>query len=216
MEEIITKKDYPLNDIIKCQSICREWLVRNSQGITCSQLSKLKCHNEYKEPVSQLDYYKENHAPKDILRYVSLQGKTFGSRLEQIAKEWFKLDNRTSSTHDHMKCNKTIEQKSARYTAKGALGCWQHIEMGHGWEYLLVCALDFKDIKFYIGSRKVVERLITEGIITGQGKKKDGIAQPQQGRWFSRSDFSKQRKRFTDYFMNISSEQDMIKYLNRF
>ena len=39
-----------------------------------------------------------------------------------------------------------------------------------------LCGLDFRDIKFYIASRNTVENLIKKGIITGQGKKKDGVA----------------------------------------
>ena len=48
------------------------------------------------------------------------------------------------------------------------------------WDHLLLCGLDFRDIKFYIASRKS-ENLIKKGIITGQGKKKDGVAQLYAG-----------------------------------
>jgi cobalamin-dependent methionine synthase I len=203
--------------LVKIQSIIRGWLFRKEQGLTSANLLNLKCHNEFKPPRSQLDYYMENNASKHILSYVSLQGKTFGEKyMEQIAKEYFKLDNRNSSTHDHSKLNKTIEQKSARYHANGDDWKWQHIEMSHEWDYLLLCGLDFKDIKFYIGSRKVVETLITDGIIVGQGKKIDGIAQPQQAYWFSRSDFRKKNKKFTDFFVPVKNEYYLIKYLNSF
>ena len=148
--------------------------------------------------------------------------------MESIAKEYFKLGERRKvikdgkwepdRTHDHTRCGKTIEQKSSRYCANGADWKWQHIEMTHEWDYLLLCGLDYKEIKFYIASREIVETLITDGItdgiITGQGRKKNGIAQPQQAYWFSRSDFTKHGKKLTDYFEEIRNEYDMSKYLN--
>ena len=204
-----------INNVVKIQRVTRGWFVRKSQCITTNKLLKLKFHSEFKRPKTQLDYYIENNASKEILPYVSLQGKSFGEKfMEQIAKEYFNLDDRVSSTHDHTKCNKTIEQKSARYHANGGDWKWQHIEMNHDWDYLLLCGLDFKDIKFYIASRKIVETLITDGVIVGQGKKIQGVAQPQQAYWFSRSDFAKHGKKFTDYFVEVTNEYYMRRYLN--
>ena len=215
-----TTKDLTSYDelsIVKIQSLIRGWNVKKNQGITTSKLLKLKTHKDFQEPKTQLDYYIKNNASKEILPYVNLQGKTFGEKhMENIAKEYFNLGCRKNSTHDHMKCGKTVEQKSARYHSNGGDWKWQHIEMTHEWDCLLLCGLDFKDIKFYIASRKIVKTLITDGIITGQGKKKDGIAQPQQAYWFSRSDFTKHGKKFTDYFVEITNEYYMIKYLNSF
>ena len=190
---------------------------QQTDGLTSNKLSKLKCHNDFKRPETQLEFYIKNNTSEEILPYVDLQGKTFGEKhMEKIAKEYFNLGDRISSTHDHTKCGKTLEQKSARYHANGDDWKWQHIEMTHKWDYLLLCGLDFKDIKFYIASRKIVETLIADGIITGQGKKKDGIAQPQQAYWFSRSNFAKHGKIFTDYFVEITNECYMVKYLNSF
>ena len=80
--------------------------------------------------------------------------------------------------------------------------------------FTTVCGLDFQDIKYYIASRTVVEKLINEGVIVGQGKKVDGVAQPQQAYWFSRSDFKKNNKLFSDYFVMITDESELIQYLN--
>ena len=196
------------------QKLARGRLVRKSIGLTSKNLLSMKCHRTFKPPKSQLDFYIENQASTEIIPYVILQGKTFGEKyMENIAKEWFNFEPRTSSTHDHTKCFKTVEQKSARYHANGNDWKWQHIEMSHSWDYLLLCGLDFKEIKFYIATRQIVEHLITEGIITGQGKKKNGIAQPQQAYWFSRSDFAKKQKIFTNYFIEIKNESQLIKYL---
>ena len=184
-------------------------------GLTSQVLSSLDCFNLFIQPKSQYDFYVDNDASSEILRYVGLQGKSFGEKhMEQIAKEFFKLEKRKNSTHDHIKLHKTIEQKSARYHANGNDWKWQHIEMSHRWDFLLLCGLDFKGIRYYISSRKVVENLICEDIITGQGKKINGVAHPQQAYWFSRSDFGKKNKLFGDYFTEIKNEQELITYLH--
>ena len=60
----------------------------------------------------------------------------------------------------------------------------------------------------------MVERLIQEGVITGQGKiHKNGIANPQQAYWFEISNFAKQQKNFTDYFTELTDEQSLIDYI---
>lgn len=187
-----------------------------SQGLTSDRLSQLKSYTEYNLSRSQLEYYTQNNASPEIMRYVPLQGKTFGEKcMEPIAKEYFNLESRNDSGHDHVKNEKTLEQKSARWHGNGNDWKWQHIEMNHDWDCLLLCGLDFNDIKYYIASRKIVEALIKDGIITGQGKKnKNGVAQPQQAYWFSRSDFNKKNKYFTDYFTPINNEEELIQYLN--
>jgi hypothetical protein len=204
-----------VSKIITFQAVVRGWLVRLNQGVTACQLMHMDCHKNFVPPKSQVDYYKENNASDELIRYVILQGKSFGEKyMEQIAKSYFNLDKRTSSTHDHTKLSKTIEQKSARYHANGDDWKWQHLEMDHEWEYLLLCGLDFRCIKFYIATRSSVEELITNGVITGQGKKRYGIAQPQQAYWFSRTDFLKHNKNFTDYFTEIKNDRSLIRYLD--
>lgn len=185
------------------------------QGITVEKLLELNCHKEFIEPTTQLDYYINNNASPEILKYVVISGKSFGEKyMERLAKEYFNLNNRISSTHDHIKLNKKIEQKSARYHANGNDWKWQHIELSHEWDYLLLCGLGFESIQFYITSREIVETLVRQNIIVGQGKKIDGISQPQQAYWFSRNDFTKNNINFTDYFKPIMNEDHLIEYLN--
>ena len=165
---------------------------------------------------TQLEFYKENNASEIIQQFVDMPGKTFGEKcMEPIAKDHFHLDSRTDSGHDHKKIEKKIEQKSARYHANGDDFKWQHIEMTHDFDFLLLTGLDFNEILNFIGSRKIVEELIEQGIITGQGKKNDdGVAVPQQGYWFSRSQFANKNMIFEDYFRQIKCEQDLIDYIN--
>ena len=210
----VNDKDFD-KETLKIQSIIRGFLVRNKIGLTSHRLKNLVSHKNFKPPKTQLEFYMKNNASKEIIPYVILPGKTFGEKyMESIAKEYFNLNNRNKSSHDHIKQGKSIEQKSARYHANGDDWKWQHIEMKHEWDYLLVTGLDFKEIVFYIASRQIIENLIIKKVITGQGKIIDGVAQPQQAYWFSRSDFSKKKLSFTDYFTKILNENDIIKYLN--
>ena len=88
--------------------------------------------------------------------------------------------------------------------------------MKHQWGALLLTGLDFNGIKYYIGSRNIVETLISKGIITGQGKKNElGVAEAQQAYWFSRSDFKKRNEVFTEYFEEVKTEKELVEYLNR-
>lgn len=78
----------------------------------------------------------------------------------------------------------------------------------------MLTGLDFQEFKFYITNRQMVERLIQEGVITGQGKKdENGIANPQQAYWFEISNFKKKQKNFTDYFTELTDEQSLIDYI---
>ena len=102
-------KSENLKKVKQCQSVIRKWLFERELGLTCDKLMNLNSHKAFKPPKSQLDYYLENNVSKELIPYVTLQGKTFGEKyMEQLAKEYFNLDNRKSSTHDHMKNNKTI------------------------------------------------------------------------------------------------------------
>ena len=191
----------------------------SNAGLTHEIISQMPLYHHFiaTKGASQLDHYKKNQSPESILFFVDLPGKTFGEKyMEQIAKEHFKLDPRSDSGHDHAKLNKKIEQKSARYHANGGDFKWQHIELKHEFDYLLVTGLDYTMVCNYIASREIVEDLIQKGIITGQGKKNsEGIAEAQQGYWFSRSDFATKKIMFTDYFTQLFCEQDLIDYINK-
>ena len=149
--------------IVKIQAIIRGFLVRKNQSLSVIQLMKLEFHSKIKKEKqkSQLDFYKENNASKEILYYVDVPGKSFGEKyMENIAREYFKLNKKNDTTHDHVKLSKTIEQKSARYHANGGDWKWQHIELKHHFDYLLLCGLDFHNIRFFITSRKSIEKLV--------------------------------------------------------
>ena len=50
------------------------------QGITVEKLLELNCHKEFIEPPTQLDYYINNNASPEILKYVVITGKSFGEK----------------------------------------------------------------------------------------------------------------------------------------
>jgi hypothetical protein len=182
-------------------------------ALTISRLCQLKVHQEFKKPKSQLEYYAENGSPECILRYAGLGGKSFGEEyMEKLAREYFRLSKRSDSGHDHVKMGQSIEQKSARYHSNGNDWKWQHIELGHSWDHLLLTGLDFHEIRFFITPRVTVQNLRELGVLTGQGKN----GNPQQAYWFTRTDFQKKGVRFEDYFTELVTEEDLMTYLTRF
>ena len=183
-------------------------------GLTTEKLSAITAHNTYVPPPTQEAYYRQNGAPEEILKYVRLAGKTFGEGpMEKIAKEYFNLNKKLNSEHDHVKLGKKIEQKSCRYGCRGDVWKPEHIEMKHEWDYLLLCGLDFTAIRFFIATRQIIESLIERQIITGQGKKnKDGIAEAQQAYWLSgKKNYNIAMKEFTE----IMDEDDLIEYIQK-
>jgi len=185
-------------------------------AVSLSHLESLTTHVNFRPSRTQEEYYRDNGSPESILQYVRLPGKTFGEKwCESICKEHFNMDQRSDSSHDHTKEGKTIEQKSSRFGGNGAEWKWQHIEMSHNWDYLLLTGLEFTGFRFYITGREKVEELIREVVITGQGKKdENGVAQPQQAYWFDQSNFRRKNKNFTDYFTELMDEQSLIDYIN--
>ena len=81
-------------------------LIKHKLGLTISVLKLLKSDINFTKPISQEDFYNKNGGPEEILKYVRLQGKTYGVAMEQIAKEHFNMDVRTSTRHDHKKTEK--------------------------------------------------------------------------------------------------------------
>jgi hypothetical protein len=136
---------------------------------------------------SQADYYKSNNSNETILRLVSLDSKRFGSAIESIICELFKLEKRTSPQHDAiLKTNDKstkIEIKSARYWSDGDDCKWQHIELEYDYDVVLFVLLDFNGFVIY-GIKKsiLVGKLKEIGVL-----KKQGI----QGWWIKKSDATK-------------------------
>ena len=184
----------------------------NRIGLDMVALRNLNSHNNFAPSPTQEQYYRDNGSTEDILQYTR-PGCSIGVQAEKITKEYFNLDNRTSTSHDHQKLGKKIEQKTGRYHANGGEWRWQHIEMQHNWDYLLVCGLDFHGFKFFIIERNQLESILPQ-LNAGQGAQgEDGVANPQQGYWFTKSNFTKNNLNFNNYFTELFNEEDLINYI---
>ena len=162
-------------------------------------LKTLKSYQSFIPNQSQLEYYKMNNCHEDILPLVSLSNKGFGElAMERFTKEYFNLDNKSNTKHDHMKCNKKIEQKSCRYSCRGHLN-FQHIELDHDWDYLLLCFLDFHSIQYFIASKTQVVHLESIGVLKVQGS---------QGYVY------KPLCNIDEHFTPVYDEQDLIQFIN--
>jgi hypothetical protein len=174
------------------------------------EIKKTNAYKNFKKSKTQLDLYKENNSSKDILRYVKMNGKQFGTHMEYIARDIFNMNLPKCSSYDHLKKNMKIEQKSARYGKNGKISMWQHIELKHDWDYLICMYLDFNTFNYYITSRKNIKIMIKIGFIRGQGK----FGMPNQGYLFNINTYKK-KKIFDNYFTPIINEKSLIKFIKK-
>jgi len=79
---------------------------------------------------------------------------------------------------------------------------WQHIEAKHHWNMLLLCGIDYTDVKFWGMDRKTFDRLVLEDKITIQGDKGGNSS---QGMWTSYSTIK-------DSLVEIKSNEQLIQF----
>ena len=139
-----------------------------------------------KSKISQLQRYEAHNSPADILKIIAFGGgPKMGSYMENFARFNFpSLKIRAGTGHDHMLDNYKIEQKSSGHWGEEDYK-WQHVEEKHDWDFLLLCGIDYHDIKFWIMNRKTFQNMLAEGKITNQGKK---TGESSEGVWFNYSD----------------------------
>lgn len=211
---------------IKGLNVNEEETIDSDKILDINALRNLEEFKNYKKKKNQYDHYVSKGAKEEILRYVSIEGKGFGAEMEKLAREWLCMDNRekkkskknvtkkkedTDTTYDHLKNGEKIEQKSTRYGSGGSPGKWQHINIDHEWNYLLLAFLDYNDIKYHIAPKAKILELIKKKVIKGQGT--DG--EPDQGYWFDMSDFKKNDVKFEDYFTEIKNSKSLEIYLQK-
>lgn len=156
-------------------------------------------YNKILTKESQYDYYKKNGSCEDMLKLIRLESKSFGSVIESIIKELFKMENRTSSQNDCVLNGKKIEIKSARYWGCKDACKWQHIEPNHDYDIVMFVLVDFNSLKIWcIKKDYLMVDLKNKNIIKQQGK---------QGMWVSKSDI-------LPYMSSIKSIKDMLSYLD--
>jgi hypothetical protein len=126
----------------------------------------------------QVDFYLKHNATPNIMKLVRLENKSFGTHLEKIAIELFKMRTSKTSRYDAIDTDgKRVEIKCARYWGKKYDAKWQHIMFEYEWDVLLVGLVDFNDVIWWELDRATVQE----------------FAKPQghQGYWLSLSDLEK-------------------------
>ena len=147
--------------------------------LSASCWSDTSAFKAIKDKETQIKYYKKNGSCEPVLQLVDLESKPFGSEMEKIIQEIFKLGPRTSSQNDGTRSGKKIEIKSARYWAGKDDCVWQHLEPDHDYEYALFVLLDFQGFKVWgIKKSLLMGEMRDKKIVTFQGK---------QGWWVRKS-----------------------------
>ncbi|NBO72848.1 MAG: hypothetical protein EBU66_15840 [Bacteroidetes bacterium] len=149
------------------------------QILSVNYWKNTKSFKSIKEKETQLKYYKKMKASEEILQLVGLNPKPFGTESEKILKEIFQLEQRTSSQNDGTRKGKKIEIKSARYWAGKDECMWQHLELHHDYEYVMLALLDFHEWRVWMIKKDILMgELVDKKKVTYQGK---------QGYWMKKS-----------------------------
>ena len=144
------------------------------------------------EKPTQLQRYEKMNSPEGIKKFIAIGGgPKMGTTLEKYARFKFKSLNKRNkgkneTGYDHLININTpifIEQKSSGHWGDDDYK-WQHVEKNHKWDILLLCGIDYTDVKFWCMDRVTFNRLISEKKITNQGNKEGDSS---EGMWFNYS-----------------------------
>ena len=161
---------------------------------------------------SQIERYEKHNSPIGIQKFIRIGGgPKMGVTLEKFAREEFpclqKRDAGKNTGHDHNISLATkkiyIEQKSSGHWGESDYK-WQHVEEKHNWDILLLCGIDYDDIKFWVMNRAVFNKLIEEKKITNQGI---STGESSEGRWFNYSDVA-------DSLIEIKTNEELLQYVS--
>ena len=159
----------------------------------------------------QLDRYIAKNSPPCIQKFIAIGGgPKMGTTLEQFARFHFKTlqkrkkgKNETgydqvlkANTHEFL-----VEQKSSGHWGDTDYK-WQHVEEKHKWQILLLCGIDYTDVKFWAMNRTTFKKLVEEGKITNQGNKE---GESSEGVWFNYSDVK-------DSLVEVKTDADLVKF----
>ena len=160
---------------------------------------------------TQLQRYEQKGAPEGIKKFIAIGGGVkMGTTMEKYARFCFKglharNKGKGQTGYDHLikldRTNVFVEQKSSGHWGDDNYK-WQHVEEKHKWNMLLLCGIDYTDIKFWGMDRKTFSRLISEGKITNQGNKD---RESSEGLWFNYSDVK-------DSLVEIKSDEQLLQF----
>lgn len=151
-----------------------------------------------KSKPTQLERYVEKNAPESIQKFIAIGGGAkMGTTLEQFARFRFAKNlkkrgkGKEETGYDHLievgegetKKRIFVEQKSSGHWGESDFK-WQHVEDKHKWSMLLLCGIEYNEVKFWGMDRKTFARLISEKKITNQGNK---AGDSSEGMWFNYS-----------------------------
>jgi len=163
-------------------------------------------------PLSQGEYYRVHGASPETIKVASLEGKKYGSKIEEIMRVLFKMRKTAETGHDGQIITDDgkvirVEMKATRYYANGhGPGKLQHIQATHDYELLLGILLELDGSLNLIAIAKQDALALGLGDInstinfTKQGKKDHDSG---QGWWI---DFCRAEKIFT----KIRTREDLI------
>jgi len=164
---------------------------------------------------TQLQRYEKKNAPDGIKKFIAIGGgPKMGTILEQYARYTFKnllprRKGKDNTGYDHLiKVGSTdilVEQKSSGHWGDDDYK-WQHVEEKHAWNMLLLCGIDYNEIRFWAMDRTTYKRLISENKITNQGNKKGDSS---EGTWFNYSDVM-------DSLVEIQTEEQLLAFAGGF
>ena len=158
---------------------------------------------------TQLQRYEAKGSPEGIKQFIAIGGgPKMGTTLEQYARFRFKClqkrskgKEQTGYDHQMLAGSVLVEQKSSGHWGEDDYK-WQHVEEKHKWNMLLLCGIDYTDVKFWGMDRKTFRRLISEKKITNQGNKAE---ESSEGVWFNYSDVK-------DDLVPIRTEEELVQF----
>ena len=163
------------------------------------------------EKLTQLQRYEKKNAPDGIKKFIAIGGgPKMGTTLEKYARFRFKnLQKRRKGKgetgYDHLiklePKDVLIEQKSSGHWGEDDYK-WQHVEYKHKWNMLLLCGIDYTNVKFWVMDRKTFSPVIFEKKITNQGNK---LGESSEGMWFNYSDVK-------DSLVEIHTEEQLLQF----
>ena len=122
---------------------------------------------------------------------------------EEKEKEKENIKEEKEKEKEEEKLSIFIEQKSSGHWEEDNYR-WQHIEENHKWNILLLCGIDYDEIRFWVMDRKIFHQLICENKITNQGNK---TKESTEGKWFT-------YRNVKDYLIEIRNDIEMMEYVS--
>lgn len=109
----------------------------------------------------KIKMYKDNNCSTTILNIISKNASAsqFGALMESITKQLFNGKDRLNNDHDLLILDKKIELKSARIKndyikSNKKIFLYDSIRETFDYEYLMLCNVDFKDLRYYLISKQ--------------------------------------------------------------